>query len=136
MEEVKLRLQLALEAAGMTIWDASVEAGSVADGTVYWSAEGAALLGLPPNEQEQPFRQFLSLVHPDDRQAMFDLMQRRVDQCGSYEVEYRVVRPDGTPRRLAARASTLCEDGLPVRTLGVIWDVSEFPQPALQLSAR
>jgi diguanylate cyclase (GGDEF)-like protein/PAS domain S-box-containing protein len=122
MQTVHLRLQLALQGARMSIWDASVAGGSVFEGTVYWSADGAALIGLPPVEQAQAFPDFLAMVHPDDRARVADTMQRQADHCAGYDLRYRLQRPDGTLLWLHASAETVCEDGMPVRTLGLVWD--------------
>jgi diguanylate cyclase (GGDEF)-like protein/PAS domain S-box-containing protein len=124
MQTVHLRLQLALTAARMSIWDASVVGNSVVEGTIYWSAEGAAMLGLPPVEQQQTFVDYLRMVHPDDRDGLVMRMQRRVDVCGEYNLDYRVWRPDGSMLWVNSRATTLCEGGAPVRTLGLVWDDS------------
>jgi diguanylate cyclase (GGDEF)-like protein/PAS domain S-box-containing protein len=124
MQDVHLRLQMALSSAQMSIWDASVVGNSVLEGTIEWSAEGAALIGLPPVEQHQRFADYLRMVHPDDAGALLEAMQRRVDECAGYAFEYRLYRPDGALLWLACRATTVCEDGAPVRTLGLIWDDS------------
>jgi diguanylate cyclase (GGDEF)-like protein/PAS domain S-box-containing protein len=119
---VQLRLQMALTAARMSIWDASIVGGSVVQGTIFWSAEGAAMIGLPPVEQAQAFADYLRMIHPDDRDDLVTHMQRCVDACGVYNLGYRVWRPDGSMLWVNSRATTLCEDGAPVRTLGLIWD--------------
>ena len=46
MSDLQKRLQMALDAAHMAIWDSRLVNGQVIDGTVSWSAGGAALLGL------------------------------------------------------------------------------------------
>jgi diguanylate cyclase (GGDEF)-like protein/PAS domain S-box-containing protein len=128
MQTVHLRLQLALQGARMSVWDASVVGGSVFDGVVAWSADGAALIGLPPVEQSQAYADFLAMVHPDDRAHVLNTMQRQADRCAAYDIEYRLHRPDGTLLWLNSCAETVCEDGLPVRTLGLVWDNSARKQ--------
>jgi diguanylate cyclase (GGDEF)-like protein/PAS domain S-box-containing protein len=122
LQTVHLRLQLALQAARMSIWDASVVGGSVREGTIAWSADGAALIGLTPVEQEQAFDDFLAMVHPDDRERYVRQMQDQVDASADYDIYYRLLRPDGSVSWLGSRATAVCEDGAPVRTLGLIWD--------------
>nr|WP_315402471.1 EAL domain-containing protein [uncultured Duganella sp.] len=126
MDEHELRSSMAIEAAGMAIWDASVVNGRVTDGTIHWSAPGAAMIGLPERAAEQPFAQFLALVHEDDRAPMLRHMQGNVDACGDYQLGYRLRRPDGALRWLRAAAKTLCDEhGAPARTLGLIWDTTD-----------
>jgi diguanylate cyclase (GGDEF)-like protein/PAS domain S-box-containing protein len=133
MHTVHLRLQLALQAARMSIWDASVVGGSVRAGTIAWSADGAALIGLAPVEQEQEFDDFLAMVHPDDRARFVQQMQERVDACARYEIDYRLQRPDGIELWLCSCAMTLAEDGAAVRTLGVVWNNTPRKQLEQQL---
>jgi diguanylate cyclase (GGDEF)-like protein/PAS domain S-box-containing protein len=122
MQTVQLRLQLALSAAHMSVWDATVVGDKVVDGTILWSADGAAMIGLPPVEQAQRFTDYLGMVHPDDRARLVAQMQERVDAGAEYNIGYRILRPDGSMLWVDSRATPLCEDGSPVRTLGVIWD--------------
>jgi len=136
MQDVHLRLQMALTSARMSIWDASVVGNSVLEGTIAWSAEGAALIGLTPIAQNQAFADFLRMVHPDDAGSMVHAMQHCVDECAGYAFEYRVLRPDGRMIWLGSRATTLCEDGAPVRTLGLCWDDSERKQQEADLAAQ
>lgn len=134
MSELQQRLQLALESAHMAIWDASIENGSVLDGTISWSGEGACLLGLEQRAIDQHFRAFLAFVHADDRDALVSRMQRAVEVCGDYEIEYRIVRSDGALRYLVATAQTICSaDGAPVRTLGIIRDTTDRKLQEIQL---
>lgn len=104
MHDLQRRLQLALEAAHMAIWDSHIVNGEVAAGTVNWSGDGAALLGLPPQPLRHPFHDFLALVHQDDRQRVVATLQDGVERRGAYHLEYRVLWPDGTLRWLAAKA--------------------------------
>lgn len=136
MQTVHLRLQLALQAARMSIWDASVVGGSVRAGTIAWSADGAALIGLTPVEQEQRFDDFLAMVHPDDRARLVQQMQDRVDACAGYDIGYRLQRPDGSELWLGSRATPLSEDGAPVRTFGLIWDDTARRRLEQQLSEQ
>lgn len=125
MDEHELRSRMAIEAADMAIWDATVVNGRIADGTILWSARGAAMVGLPEREQQQPFAQFLAMVHEDDREPMLATMQDRADACGGYYIGYRVCLPDNTVRWIRAAAQAQCDTAcVPVRTLGLIWDVT------------
>jgi diguanylate cyclase (GGDEF)-like protein/PAS domain S-box-containing protein len=125
MTELQTRLHMAMSAARMTIWDSVLANGKLDDSIVYWSADGAALLGLPANACEQPFGAFLQCVHPDDRAPLFEQMQAAVDRCEDYELEYRVRWPDGSVHWLSAKAHPSCNDeGVANRTLGIVWDIT------------
>ncbi len=125
MQDTEARLSLVLATTGMVVWDSSIVNGRIDQGEVIWPADGAALIGLPPEPQVQRFEQFLMFVALPDRNRTRAAMQAGVDRRDGYEVQYRVVWPDGAVRWLAARACILCDmNGVPVRTLGFIWDVT------------
>ncbi|MBP1204772.1 diguanylate cyclase (GGDEF)-like protein/PAS domain S-box-containing protein [Duganella sp. 1411] len=125
MDEHEIRSRMAIEAAGMAVWDATVVDGQVVAGAVRWSARGAAMIGLPARDTTQPFAQFLALVHEADRDATLRAMQEAVDAAGEYHVGYRVRLGDGAVRWLRAEARVLCDaQGRPDRTLGLIRDIT------------
>lgn len=136
MQDLHLRLQMALSAARMAIWDASVVGDNLLDGTISWSAEGAALIGLTSVEQQQSAADFMNMVHPDDAGCLLEQVQRRVDACACYQFEFRLIRPDGSLVWLVSRATPLCEDGAPVRVLGLIWEDSARKRQEAELAEQ
>ncbi|MFM9434398.1 diguanylate cyclase (GGDEF)-like protein/PAS domain S-box-containing protein [Janthinobacterium sp. CG_23.3] len=137
MSDLQRRLQLALDAARMAIWDSRIVNGRVADGTVSWSAQGAALLGLKAEPLTHAFNDFLAFVHPEDRERVTAVLQDGVDRRTGYELEYRVQAPDQSVRWLAAKARVFCDAaGAPERTLGIIWDVTERMLKELRAAER
>ncbi|SFU43685.1 EAL domain-containing protein [Pseudoduganella namucuonensis] len=137
MRDLQRRLNMAMSAARMAIWDSLVVNGRVDEGTVHWSADGAALLGLPRRDLTQPFKTFIGHVHPDDRDALLTRLQEAAERCASYEVDYRVCLPDGSTRWLAAHAQCFCsEQGVAERTLGIIWDTTERKHQELRLAEQ
>lgn len=122
----EVHLQLALDAAHMEVWDSDVVDCSVVRGTIYWSARGAVLIGLPPQAVQQPFTEFLERLHAEDRDRVVNVLQQAVDARSEYTVEYRVVLPDGRLRWLCAKARVFVgDDNVPLRTLGIIWDITD-----------
>ncbi len=67
----------------------------------YVSPAYEEIFGLPTEELYQDALSFLEVLHPDDRQRMVDLIAK-VDK-GDFELDYRVLRPDGEVRWLRTR---------------------------------
>ncbi len=68
-------------------------------------------------------------MHPDDRAARNQVMQRAIQIQGGYETEYRILLPDGKLRWIGGRARCLREgDGKSTRLLGVSMDITERKQ--------
>ena len=137
MSDLQRRLQMALEAAHMAIWDSRIVDGQVIDGSVSWSARGAALLGLEERALTQPFRSFLDCVHADDREKVVAMLQEGMRHGDGYALQYRVVWPDGSEHWLSAKAQVFTDAaGRPERTLGVIWDITEHMARELMIAER
>jgi diguanylate cyclase (GGDEF)-like protein/PAS domain S-box-containing protein len=133
----QLRLRLALDAANMAVWDSSVLGGKVMDGQVIWSDKGAALLGFEKKPVIQSFAEFLESVHVDDRKHVHDILQDAVEKLCDYALEYRVVWPDSSVHWLSAKAHVFNNgNGMPIRTLGIIWDITKKKQDELMIAEQ
>jgi len=79
------RLRLALEAGAVGTWEEIV-------GTERLIADSRflALCGLRPNLQPS-IREFMSIVHPDDREYVLRERQQVLDEGGEFEFEFRVI---------------------------------------------
>ena len=117
------RLQLAIEATELGIWD-----GDITTGNRRWSAELTAMLGLPANSAAD-LALFISHVHPDDRDAVSEHYRRACDVRGGGELhsQFRIVRAgDGAERWVEARGRVYFDEaGRPVRDLGTLADITE-----------
>ena len=96
------RLELALAAARMGTWTLDVRTGVQTR-----DAHLNRLLGLPSVESIQPFTEFLTHVHPDDRVTFTAAFDASIHQGVTLNVEFRVVWPDGTTRWLRDQGDVL-----------------------------
>jgi PAS domain S-box-containing protein len=89
------------------------------------SPEAEAIFGKDP-ERDATFETWLERVHPDDRaQLVANWARSRAKPGVDIEHEYRFCRPDGNWRWIAAHGRLIFKDGKPIRTIGVIQDVTE-----------
>ena len=114
------RLRLATRAARLCLWDYNVR-----DDELDWTEECKALFGLAPDARvTQPG--FLAAVHPADRERVARAIQLAFHEYAECEVEFRIVRPDGEERWVAAVGDCLYDAlGGAERFLGVMIDVTE-----------
>ncbi|HYD45828.1 MAG TPA: HWE histidine kinase domain-containing protein, partial [Phenylobacterium sp.] len=87
----------------------------------------AALTGLPPGVSEEGGEFPYLSMHPDDRERARAEVREQVEAKGSYQVEYRSLRPDDG-REIWLRASGLLvrgPGGRPERLIGVLQDITE-----------
>jgi len=90
------------------------------------SKEGCAILGVHDREFDGTYDAYLQRVHPQDRQRVADALTRSLSQRSAYQLDHRVVRPDGAERIVHVQAEFEQDAaGVPVRLLGTIQDVTE-----------
>jgi PAS domain S-box-containing protein len=117
LRDTAARLALAEEAGGVGLWDIDLEAG-----TVTYSAGAAALRGLPPAQITMPLAGADEIVHPDDR-ARFAAARERGRAGDTLLCEYRIVRPDGSPRWVRSQAHPVTIGGRIARMIGSSVDI-------------
>jgi PAS domain S-box-containing protein len=93
---------------------------------VTWSSEIYRILGHEPDTIPATRERFLSMVHPEDRPRLLDACDDAASRCARTSVRYRVIRPDGSERRIAAcYEPSLDITGRLCGMLGTIRDVTE-----------
>ena len=89
------------------------------------SASCKAIFGLPLEEQSSAERLY-SLIHADDREAVVTRLNEAVETRTAYDVEYRVIWPDGSLHWINSRGSaTYAPDGAALKMVGVTLDITE-----------
>jgi PAS domain S-box-containing protein len=118
------RLRVALDAGRFGVWEWDMMSGRVT-----WSDRTHELHGVPVGSFGGRLEDFTTLVHPDDLGRVTDLIQGAIRDHLPYEVEFRVVHPDGSVHWLATAGRVLYEpDGQPSRMLGVTWERTQQRQ--------
>lgn len=118
------QLRLAMEAADMGSWHWNIDSG-----TMSFSEGFGPLFGLARGAVIRDYAHLLSLVHPDDRSATDGAVQRALKLDTSFDMEYRVVWPDGRVRWMAVRGQITRDAlGKAQRIVGVTADVTSRKQ--------
>ena len=121
LRKSELLLNSASLAAGIGVW-------SWTPGTshVIVSANWRSLFGIP-EEDEVTFEIWRDALHPDDREHAVNELNAASEQHREFDVEYRVVSPDGTVRWIVDRGRALYDEkGCPVSMAGVNVDITEI----------
>ncbi len=121
VRESEERLRLALEAGRMGVWDWNVKTGVLG-----WSENLEPIHGLAPGTFGGTLDAFRQVIHPDDRALVSRAIQESLECRSSYDIEFRIVWPDGSAHWMAGKGKVFCdEDGQPARMVGVGMDVTE-----------
>jgi PAS domain S-box-containing protein len=120
------RLRADLETAQQVAHLGSWVAEAPDDGNLTWSAETYRIFGLTRDAFDDRVETFLKYVHPDDRDRLLQAAKAAWQGGASYDLEHRVIRPDGSVRWVHEMAQVERDDrGAPVRMVGVVKDVTE-----------
>ena len=124
-------LRRTLDEVGVCVWSLDVPTGGI------MVSPGCAALFGAPIERLTTFAQSQVLVHPHDRQARAEAIERALAEGGRYEVDYRVGGPDGQVRWLRSRGQVqLDAAGQPARHRGVVLSIDEQKRVEADLRAR
>jgi PAS domain S-box-containing protein len=113
------RLRFALDAATMGTWD-----WDLINQKVRWSENLERIHGLAPGSFDGSFQSYEREIHPDDRETVIGALQRAVQTGSPYDVEYRIVAPDGSVRWVEGKGRVEYAHGRPARMSGVCMDVT------------
>ena len=116
----KERLEIALQSAGMGIWqlDLETEAASYSDAI-------GPMFGREPGFVHADYASWLADIHPDDRAAV--LAERHAAPAANkpYQIRFRTLGADGITRWIESSGKFLHNaDGAPVRIIGAARDVT------------
>lgn len=90
-----------------------------------WSDEVYRILGLEPQGCPATYGEYLRRAHPEDRWRVRRALDGMAAKGAPFDIEYRVVRPDGSEGHVYARGEVehdRAED--PVRVLGTMNDIT------------
>ena len=126
LRDSEQRMALAAEAADVGFWLFDVDEDRI------WMSERVLAARGYGRDEPIDFRRFLEGVHPEDREVVRATVDEAIQSRGEFEREYRVVRPDGETRWIAARGRVEARSGTRLR--GISIDVT--PRKLAQLEVE
>jgi PAS domain S-box-containing protein len=120
------RLRLALDASHMGIWTYDARADEV-----NWDERSRRIFGMGPDEHVDYASFVWGTVHVADRLLVHETAQRAMSLTGNgrYDIEHRVVRPDGSVRWVMVMGQATFEGEGPARApaqlTGIVMDVTD-----------
>jgi len=104
---------------------------------ITWSDETYRIFGLQPQERILNLAQLPELVHPQDQQIVVEAVAAALRGGPRYDVEYRVVRPNGEVRLVHSQGDVMRDDsGRPRRMFGTVQDITERKRAEQRLVAQ
>lgn len=129
VEEKLTLLNMAIESAGIGTWVFDLKGDKR-----YFDNNASRLLGFTSIQYKRTAKEFLATIHPEDREGVKKQFLNLIKKKSDIKTDFRVVWPDGTVKFLTAKAKAIANDkGIPVRLLGLIWDITDQKQLQINL---
>ena len=117
----KERLERSQAYADIGTWDWNIRTDEL-----YWSDRVKQLYGYGSELKDIVYDHFVKSIHPDDREAVNKAIQTCIEQGLKYDIEHRVIWPDGSIHWMLERGDVVrSETGEPLHFLGVVQDITE-----------
>jgi PAS domain S-box-containing protein len=105
-------------------------------GTAIWSEGLYRIFGREEGSFVPTWENFVSAVHPDDRETVCAKVKAALANRGVLDIEYRIVRPDGTVRTVQTIARLSADSsGRASGLIGTVHDITERKQAEEALRA-
>jgi PAS domain S-box-containing protein len=120
LNDTSNRLSLAVRAGGVGIWDYDV-----VNNRLVWDEQMYRLYGITREQFGGAYDAWQAGLHPDDRQRGDAEIQLALQNTKDFDIEFRVLWPDGTTRYIRGFASVERDAvGKPLRMIGTNWDIT------------
>ncbi|WP_457093461.1 PAS domain-containing protein [Microvirga sp. P5_D2] len=113
------KLRMALDIGKLGSWERDIASGAMT-GTPNFKAN----LGLPL-DATLTYDDFQGMFHPGDVERINQAISYALRTKTDFQIEHRVMRPDGRVGRVLMRGGAVYEDDKPVRLMGVMQDVAD-----------
>lgn len=121
LKDSEARLDEAQRIAKVGSWDWDVQADEFR-----MSEEAARTFGVRADQFGGDYDAFLDTIHPDEVEDVQNALFEAMFNGKVYEIERRVVRPDGTERYVRALGEVTFDGaGVPLRLAGTILDITD-----------
>ena len=113
------RLRLATQTGKVGLWERDVLTNRLS-----WTDSLYAIFGVKREEFTPTSKSFLALIHPEDRDYVATTIERTLKEDALYELEYRLIRPDGQLVWIFSNGFVMRSAGRPVRMFGAAVDIT------------
>jgi PAS domain S-box-containing protein len=132
LQDSEQRYALAVRGSNIGLWD-----WELSQDMVFYSPYFKGMLGYNDSEFKNTLESFKSILHPDDYDRVFDLVQQHFTNQSPFDCEYRLRRKTGDYHWFHAVGQALWDDqGNPTRMAGSLADITERKRAEQRLAAQ
>jgi signal transduction histidine kinase len=123
--EDELRRSEAFLAEGQRISRTGSWSWNVNTGEASWSAEHFRTFGLDPETTTPSYAVFLERIHPQDRAAFEDMLERAVRRGSDFQCDFRIITPSGITKYVHSLGRVTGNGAGHTEFVGTVMDVTE-----------
>ncbi len=123
------RLALTIRASQMGTWEWDLKTNELT-----WSDELRKIYGIP-KKLKLTFESIQKYNHPDDNAHVNKIIQQAAKDGSAFKMTYRIVRPKGDIRWVAAYGKAYLEEGSAARMYGTVVDINDTKRKEEDISA-
>lgn len=124
LRKSEVHLAAAQRIAHFGIWEFDVRSQQLT-----WSEEKFRIFGLDPTGPQPTYTQLIEMMHPDDRASFEQMVYRALTDGTSYEIVFRIKRPNGQIRHIETRGEAIFNSaGQVIQLFGIVVDITERKQ--------
>lgn len=120
LQQLTSKLQLAIEASGMGIWEFDPS-----NAKVHWDDRMLEIYGLGDNQNDRSDDAWETFIHPDDVEETVAYADKCNRENLDFNRDYRILRPDGGIRRIRSLARFVTTGNAGKKLIGVNIDVTD-----------
>lgn len=122
LQRSRQQLQEIQRLAGIGSWELDLERNVLS-----WSDELYRIFEIDPAQGPADYEHFLQMVHEEDRGRVDQAYRAALATRQPYEVEHRMVMPDGRIKQIRERGETFYDEaGKPLRSIGTAQDITDI----------
>jgi len=116
------QLQLAIEGSELGFWDWNIQTGET-----FFSYNYFSMLGYEPSDLSHTKETWENLLHPDDKEHVFEVLGESIKNDKSWNIEFRLQKKNGDYKWILGRGKVVEKDngGKPLRASGTHLDISD-----------
>ncbi len=129
LQTISARLNYALEASGIGVWD-----WSVGEKKVFYAPVSAFPDPSEPDDADDLLAHWSRFIHPDDLRHVSESFAHQIRSSDTYDVEYRIQHQEGAYRWIQARGRVVERDamGKAVRIIGTHSDIDSRKKASVE----
>ena len=117
-------LKKAQRIAHLGNWELNIETNEL-----FWSDEIYRIFECEPHEFDATYEAFIEFIHPDDREEVNAAYLKSLETKVDYQIEHRIITKNNKLKYVKEKCTTTFnEKGIPLRSFGIVIDITESKQ--------